>query len=254
MPMNVSAGNASSLTLVSCMHNTSGCMSTIHCSIRSRRAFSELTFHVAIRTVATVANRQRNTYADLARRRVAFTGSATWGASMTATACFEARFLAGGVGAASATTVGAEGAAAAAVFLARDLLGAGAAGWTASCLVGCLAGCFIARFFGGASTTGAGAGSAGAAVGVVAAVAAAFLFRFGGLSAGASGGAPFTEVIVGMARSMVRRAGAQLSTTRVPVSPIFMNSRALPGGGSDIRLKGTCPFTAPIRTRAACDE
>src|SRR3954453_2845610 len=170
--MNVNAGNASSLTLVSCMHNTSGCMSAIHCSIRSRRALSELTFHVAIRTVATVANRQRNTYADLARRRVAFTGSASWGASMTATACFEARFLAGRVGAASATTVGAEGAAAAAVFLARDLLGTGAAGGTA----GCLAGCFIARFFGGASTTGAGAGSAGAAVGVVAAVAAAFLF------------------------------------------------------------------------------
>ena len=80
------------------MHNTSGCMSAIHCSTRSRRAFSELTFQVAIRTAATVANCQRTSYADLARRRVALTGSGTGGASITATAAFEARFLAGGDG------------------------------------------------------------------------------------------------------------------------------------------------------------
>jgi len=46
-------------------------------------------------------------------------------------------------------------------------------------------------------------------------------------------------VIVGIAKSMLRRAGAKLSTTRVIDSPIFMNSRALRGGGSDIRLNGT---------------
>src|SRR3954465_3809322 len=102
------------------MHSTSGCMSAIHCSTRSRRAFSELTFHVAIRTVATVANCQRTTYADLARRRVALTGSGTCGAAMTATACFEARFLAGVGGAASTTAADAGGAVAA--FFARALV------------------------------------------------------------------------------------------------------------------------------------
>src|SRR3954451_9040377 len=130
--MKVNAGNASSLSFVSCMHNTSGCMSAIHCSTRSRRAFSELTFQVAIRTAATVANCQRTSYADLARRRVALTGSDTCGASIAATAAFDARFLAGGDGAPSATTGGTEetgteatGAAAGAggAFFARDLAG-----------------------------------------------------------------------------------------------------------------------------------
>ena len=45
--------------------------------------------------------------------------------------------------------------------------------------------------------------------------------------------------IVGIARSMLRRAGAKLSTTSVIDSPIFMNSRALRGAGSAIRLSGT---------------
>src|SRR3954467_9766490 len=117
--MNVNAGNASSLSFVSCMHSTSGCMSAIHCSTRSRRAFSELTFQVAIRTVATVANCQRTTYADLARRRVALAVWGGGGAAMTATAFFEARFLAGVGGAASWTAADPEGAAGA--FFARAL-------------------------------------------------------------------------------------------------------------------------------------
>src|SRR3954451_19015613 len=254
--MNVNAGNASSLSFVSCMHSTSGCMSAIHCSTRSRRAFSELTFQVAIRTVATVANCQRRAYADLARRRVALTGSGAWGGAMTATACFEARFLAGVAGAASGTA--ADAGFAVAAFFARVLVAAGIAGSTADGFAGwtagCLAGSFIARFFGAASTTAAAAGSTGGGTGVAVAVAAAFLFRFGGASRGASTGAPLTVVIVGIARSTLRRAGAKLSTTRVTDSPIFMNSRALRGGGSDMRLSGTYPFTSPIRTYAPCDE
>ena len=41
------------------------------------------------------------------------------------------------------------------------------------------------------------------------------------------------------ARSMLRRAGAKLSTTSVTASPIFMNSRALRGAGSAISRRGT---------------
>src|SRR6185295_1222314 len=96
IPMNVNAGKASSLSLVSCMHNTSGCMSASHCSTRSRRAFNELTFQVAIRTDATVANCRPEDYADLALRRVGLTTSGASGAVAAAGAFLEARFFAGG--------------------------------------------------------------------------------------------------------------------------------------------------------------
>src|SRR5437016_12315441 len=43
------AGKVASATLVSCMHRTSGFAYPIHSSTRGSRAFSELTFHVAIR-------------------------------------------------------------------------------------------------------------------------------------------------------------------------------------------------------------
>src|SRR5882672_5933085 len=43
------AGNAESASLVSCMQRTSGCAYASHSSTRGRRAFSELTFQVAIR-------------------------------------------------------------------------------------------------------------------------------------------------------------------------------------------------------------
>ena len=43
------AGNALSASLVSCRHRTSGCAYASHSSTRGIRAFSELTFHVAMR-------------------------------------------------------------------------------------------------------------------------------------------------------------------------------------------------------------
>src|SRR4051812_34596731 len=43
-------GKAASDSLVSCMHSTSGSAYCSHSSTRGRRAFSEFTFHVAIRT------------------------------------------------------------------------------------------------------------------------------------------------------------------------------------------------------------
>ena len=68
-------------------------------------------------------------------------------------------------------------------------------------------------------------------------VGAARLRERDGLAAGGS-----TNLAVDMpatARSMLRRAGAKLSTTSVTASPIFMNSRALRGAGSAIRRRGT---------------
>ena len=41
------------------------------------------------------------------------------------------------------------------------------------------------------------------------------------------------------ARSMLRRAAAKLSTTKVIASPTFMNSRALRGAGSAMSRSGT---------------
>src|SRR4029079_17888781 len=157
-------GKASSLSLVSCMHNTSGCMSASHCSTRSRRAFNELTFQVAIRTGATVSNCRRADYADLARRRVALTGSCTSGTATASAATFlAARFFAG----TGTTSTGAGGGGGSgAVFLARVLgvaTAGDAAGWAGAC--------FIARFFGVAGSAGAGSAGGGAAV----AAAAAFL-------------------------------------------------------------------------------
>ena len=43
----------------------------------------------------------------------------------------------------------------------------------------------------------------------------------------------------GIARSMLRRAGAKLVTTSVTASSSFMTSRALRGGGSPISRNGT---------------
>lgn len=48
------AGKASSAIFVSCRHTTSGDMSASHASRRGRRAFRELTFQVATRTLPTV--------------------------------------------------------------------------------------------------------------------------------------------------------------------------------------------------------
>ena len=48
-----------------------------------------------------------------------------------------------------------------------------------------------------------------------------------------------TEAMFGTAQSMLRRAGAKLATTSVTASPTFITSRALRGGGSDIRRSGT---------------
>jgi tungstate transport system substrate-binding protein len=45
--------------------------------------------------------------------------------------------------------------------------------------------------------------------------------------------------MAGTARSMLRRVGAKLSTTRATASPSFMNSRALRGAGSAIIRSGT---------------
>ncbi|MEZ5247729.1 MAG: hypothetical protein R2713_00475 [Ilumatobacteraceae bacterium] len=58
-----------------------------------------------------------------------------------------------------------------------------------------------------------------------------------GFSIGSAGG--FTVAIPATARSMLRRAGAKLSTTSVTASPIFMYSRALRGAGSAISRSGT---------------
>jgi hypothetical protein len=49
----------------------------------------------------------------------------------------------------------------------------------------------------------------------------------------------FAEAMCGVARSMLRFAGRNDSTTRVTVSPIFMISRALRGAGSAISRSGT---------------
>jgi hypothetical protein len=57
-----------------------------------------------------------------------------------------------------------------------------------------------------------------------------------------------TEAMLGTAQSMLRRAGAKLATTSVTASPIFITSRALRGGGSDISRRGTYPNTSPIFT------
>src|SRR6476646_5451285 len=43
-------GKAASESLVSCMHSTSGSAYSSHSSTRGRRAFSEFTFQVAMRT------------------------------------------------------------------------------------------------------------------------------------------------------------------------------------------------------------
>src|SRR5713101_6407250 len=56
-PENARLGNASSASFVSWRHNTSGCAYTSHSSTRSWRAFSELTFQVAIRTGQTLPPR-----------------------------------------------------------------------------------------------------------------------------------------------------------------------------------------------------
>src|SRR5258706_8689708 len=101
--MKVSDGKAASETFVSCMHKMSGCMSLIHSSIRGKRTFSELTFHVAMRTASTVANQ-----ADLARRRVGLAGSGVGnGTTAGATGAFFATRLLAGVGAGVASTTGA---------------------------------------------------------------------------------------------------------------------------------------------------
>ena len=63
--------------------------------------------------------------------------------------------------------------------------------------------------------------------------------RFGFASTDASTGGDLMVAIVGIARSMLRRLGVKLSTTRVTDSPTFMNSRALRGAGSAIKLSGT---------------
>ena len=49
---NASAGKALSASFVSCMHRTSGCAYPSQSSTRAKRAFSELTFQVAIRIAA----------------------------------------------------------------------------------------------------------------------------------------------------------------------------------------------------------
>ena len=99
-----------------------------------------------------------------------------------------------------------------------------------------LAASFLApRFFGSTTSMTAGVSGSGSAT----ALAADLRDRFGFGSSGTSTGGILTVVIVGMARSMLRREGAKLSTTSVIDSPIFMNSRALRGAGSDIRLSGT---------------
>ena len=76
--------------------------------------------------------------------------------------------------------------------------------------------------------TGVGVGVGGAAV------SAAFFVRLDGFGAGS-----VAVAIAGTARSMLRRAGAKLSTTNVTDSPTFMNSRALRGAGSAISRSGT---------------
>ena len=80
------------------------------------------------------------------------------------------------------------------------------------------------------STTSAGSkASTGSSRG-----AACFLVRLAGFGAGST-----AVAIAGTARSMLRRAGAKLSTTSVTDSPTFMNSRALRGAGSAISRRGT---------------
>src|SRR5581483_12292027 len=51
------AGNWASAILVSCMHNTSGWAYSSHSSTRGMRAFRELTFQVAMRTVLVLVRR-----------------------------------------------------------------------------------------------------------------------------------------------------------------------------------------------------
>src|SRR5438034_7516812 len=55
MARNASSGIASSLTLVSCMHRTSGPIASSQASTLSRRAFSESTFPVARRIGSSLA-------------------------------------------------------------------------------------------------------------------------------------------------------------------------------------------------------
>ena len=109
-----------------------------------------------------------------------------------------------------------------------------------------------ARFFGAGAVSALTAGGASTTTGDLLAAFLGARFRFA--SATGSGGGDLMAAMVGMARSMLRRAGAKLSTTSVTDSPTFMNSRALRGAGSAIRLNGTYPFTSPIRTYAPCDE
>ncbi|MEY2554000.1 MAG: hypothetical protein QOC57_1860, partial [Ilumatobacteraceae bacterium] len=152
--MNVSDGNAASETFVSCMHKMSGCMSLSHSSIRGKRTFSELTFHVAMRTGSTVANQ-----ADLARRRVGLAGSGdcTGAAAANAGAFLAARLRAVGAG---VVGVGAAGAGAGAAFFDRALRSVGGEGAGAGADAGADGGAFFdGRFFGAAgagSTTSIG--------------------------------------------------------------------------------------------------
>ena len=184
--------------------------------------------------MSTVAN-----YAARVRRRVGLTGGLGSLGGVIAVAGDAAlratRFLAG-VRGASATG----GVSATARLRVRGFATTGADGTAAGA-----AAFFDVRFLGaGVSTTWGSTCASTSSVGVVDvgagnALVAAFLARFGFASTVASAGSTLTVVIVGIARSMLRRAGAKLSTTKVIDSPIFMNSRALRGSGSDIRLSGT---------------
>ena len=81
--------------------------------------------------------------------------------------------------------------------------------------------------------------------------------RLGFASVTGSGGGDLKDATVGIARSMLRRVGAKLSTTSVTDSPTFMNSRALRGAGSAMRLNGTYPFTSQVTNdwrRGKCRE
>ena len=190
-------------------------MSAIHCSMRPSRALSELTFHVANRVMQLLAACffERP---DVERLPAAAGCTSSAGAAAD---FFGARLVAAAFFVAGALTLGsATFFAGAAFFVCRRRLLARRRRLR-RCLLG---GDLLRRSRRGGRFSRRPRRQQPSCGGEV-------------RPAGSPGSAP----VPGRARSMLRRDGAKLSTTRVTASPCFITSRALRGGGLPISRSGT---------------
>jgi hypothetical protein len=124
-----------------------------------------------------------------------------------------------------------------AVFGASTAVGTGSVSTTAGVVVSaCATLGFVIRGLAtlGFAASGFAASGAAATVGALTALAGFEFLAPLGVFAGST-----IDAIAGVARSMLRRGGAKLSTTNDTDSPIFMNSRALRGAGLLISRRGT---------------